>query len=749
LLAALGAAVCAMGGAVAAAQFLPGLPAQGQFEISGTVELDRVDSTVRGQLDRVGPYLAARQWDEAVETLRELISTSPERLIAVSEDESRYVALSDYVHLKLAALPPEALKLYRERVDPMALKWYEEGMASRDRSLLTAVVEEAFASSWGDDALKALGEMALERGDYARARWHFERILPAELPNGAPRTWPGYPDTDLDLAAVRARMVLARILEGSVDLARDELAAFSALHGEAVGYFGGREVNYAEALKRLLAESAAWPRLRPDPDWPTFGGNLRRNKALPAAVDGGQVLWRLALREEDAARPRPPFREGAPSDAEGAAPLSFYPVVLGDLVLVGGAREVRAVRRESGKPAWGEDPGGAIFRAELPPEAVPRSLPSTTFGQPRYTMTVQGDRLYARLGTALSSRPADRTLMVDSGYLVCLDLAAQGRLLWTVTPEEGWAFEGAPVVDGDGVYAAMRRSDVRPQAHVACFDPQTGRQRWRRFVCGAETPARGMLPEATHNLLTLCDGTLYFNTNLGAVAALGTREGRIHWVTLYCRATEGNLGRPAPHWRRDLNPCVYHRGTLLVAPADSPQIFALEAANGQILWHTDDRVADVRHLLGTTEEHLIASGEKLYWIGLGRRSAGRVEHVWPDGGEKLGYGRGVLAGESVLFPARDKIYLFDQKTARPQKLIDLAPLGVGGGNVLVAGETLLIATDRELIALGPRAGDAQDPPVAGTLRVPSAGDAALLYRSTGWSRNAPRACARGYDLPNP
>lgn len=712
MLAALGAAVCAVGGAAAVAQFLPGLPAQGQFELSGTVELDRVDSTVRGQLDRVGAYLADGQWDEAVETLRELMSASPERLIAVSEDENRYVSLRDYVHLKLAALPPEALKLYRQRVDAMARKWYEEGVAGRDRSLLRSVVEEAFASSWGDDALKALGEMALERGDYATARWHFERILPADLPDDAPRTWPNYPDTDLDLAAIRARLVLARILEGSADLARDELAAFGALHGEAVGYFGGREVRYAEALKRLLAESAAWPSSRPDPDWPTFAGNFRRNKTLPAAVDGGQVLWRLALREEDAAGPRPPFREAAPADAEGPAPLSFYPLVLGDLVLVGASRDIRAVQLASGRPAWGDDPGGTIFRPELSPEAAPRALPSTTLGRPRYTMTVHGDRLYARLGTPLTSRPAERGGPVDSGYLVCLDLAAQGRLAWTVTPEEGWAFEGAPVVDGDGVYAAMRRSDVRPQAHVACFDPQTGRRRWRRFVCGAETPARGMLPEATHNLLTLCDSTLYFNTNLGAVAALGTREGRIRWVTLYPRATKGNLGRPAPHWRRDLNPCVYHRGVLLVAPADSPRIFALEAANGQILWYTDERVADVRHLLGTTQQYLIASGEKLYWIGLGRENGGRIEHVWPDGGEKLGYGRGVLAGGSVVFPARDKIYLFDQKTARPQKLIDLAPLGVSGGNVLVAGETLLIATDRELVALGPRPGDPKDAPVA-------------------------------------
>ena len=69
----------------------------------------------------------------------------------------------------------------------------------------------------------------------------------------------------------------------------------------------------------------------------------------------------------------------------------------------------------------------------------------------------------------------------------------------------------------------MRRADIRPQAHVACFDTTTGRMRWRRFICAAETPARAAMAECTHNLLTLAGGTIYVNTNLGAVAAAGRR----------------------------------------------------------------------------------------------------------------------------------------------------------------------------------------------------------------------------------
>ena len=326
--------------------------------------------------------------------------------------------------------------------------------------------------------------------------------------------------------------------------------------------------------------------------------------------------------------------------------------------------------------------------------------PSDTLGIARFTMTVADGKLYARMGTAVTSRPQESSANGERGYLVCLDLAAEGRLVWKTPAEEGWAFEGSPVADGVNVYVAMRHNEIRPQAHVACLDAQSGRLRWRRFVCGAETPARNMLHESTHNLLTLQRDTLYYNTNLGAVAALAADNGRLLWLSIYPRDRSGDLARPAPHWQRDLNPCLYDHGTLLVAPADSPRIFALDAATGQILWQTGTQVDDVVHLLGTSGDCLIASGRRLYWISLKEEDQGRIKHVWPEGYERLGYGRGLLAGDGVLFPSRDKIYVFDAKTAQPRKVIDLVPPGLTGGNLLVANGRLLIASGLELVAMG-------------------------------------------------
>ena len=327
-----------------------------RFELADSIQLDRVDNTVLTQLERVKAFLADRQWDDAVETLRQLMETSEGKLLEVTD--RRYVSLRDYCQLQLVALPAEALKLYRSRVDPRAQKWYEEGLAARDRRLLNNVVEQAFASSWGDRALMALGEVALESGDWASARWCWERIVSGRSPGDRPPTWPSYPDSHLDLAAVRARLVLVSILEGSADRARDELTQFVRLHPEAQGRLGGREVNFAAALGAMLSESTHWPRPKAAPDWFTFAGCYCRNAAAPTRIEAGPVAWRIPLGKVHRA-----VNAAAASVAEDpAAPLSYHPLAVGDLVLVNNDREILALRASTGEPAWGRGGGGRLSR---------------------------------------------------------------------------------------------------------------------------------------------------------------------------------------------------------------------------------------------------------------------------------------------------------------------------------------------------------------------------------------------------
>ena len=148
-----------------------------------------------------------------------------------------------------------------------------------------------------------------------------------------------------------------------------------------------------------------------------------------------------------------------------------------------------------------------------------------------------------------------------------------------------------------------------------------------------------------------------------------------------------------------MNPCLLDRGTLLVAPADSPRIFAFDAATGQTLWQTGTR-----------------SGRRRPVAGRGRRLADRrrpralldqPEGRRPRPGEarlarRAPTDRATAAAcwpaSCVLWPTRDKLYLFDQQTAELRKAVDLGARGASGGNLLVADGQLLIATENELMA---------------------------------------------------
>ncbi|MEA1950672.1 MAG: PQQ-binding-like beta-propeller repeat protein, partial [Planctomycetota bacterium] len=478
------------------------------------------------------------------------------------------------------------------------------------------------------------------------------------------------------------------------------------------------------------AESRQWPPLPTNADWPTFAGAQWRNKIAPSEIDPAAPAWRIRLCKRESK----------------AAVSSFHPAVVGNLVFVATAHEILGLDLRTGKPAWGQvgegGAGGAIFRDELADSRatrpsrkaraarlaagmMPGMVASDALG-PR-TLTVRGGRLFA----AMCSPSGD-------GYMICLDLEAEGRLLWRIEPEnDDWAFEGAPVCDGPNVYVAMRMIGIRPQAYVGCFDAQTGRRRWRRYICGADAAASAMRFQPTRQLLTLKGRRIYYNTNLGVVAALSTVDGQLEWISLYPQTKRPQPSRVAGltgrSFQRNLNPCLYHRGLLYVAPADSPRIFALDAVTGQIVWQTGSQVENVTHLLGVSGDRLIASGKRLYWIETGTTNpaaGGKLKHVWPRAERAPGFGRGILAGEHIYWPTHEKIYIFNQRTAQLVKSIELGPKKASGGNLTIAHGRLLIATTKELITFNntarknPKTKD--EPSKAAIISMPTSGKA-LAY----------------------
>ncbi len=698
--------------------------------------VDVVSGNTASRLEQVRALVADKNWDEAVDILRELSADTTDRVVAL--DGERYVSLRTYCQWQLARLPAEALAAYRRRVDALAERWYRDGLAIRDEALLSRVVDVLLCSSWGDDALLALGELALERGDYAAARRHWEQISPLTRdPNGKPlwlslrdvdldkhwpeiqRRWPlrpqpptwlTCPDTSIDLADVRARLALVSIRAGESERAALELDAFRRWHPDATGRLGGQDGPLAAALERLLVSAKEWPVPQPDRNWPTFAGAQSRSPNAAPIGPLAKTAWvnPISLAPMQVARPHvaTPLKENQETQVrESERALSCFPVVFNGLLLYADATTVRAVSLATGELAI--TPDGKLFHVEATAGDANAAMMQSQFvaaGVPRFTLTVVDGVAYARMGQI----PTSRLQMGPSPVgerLVGIDLKRDGLLAFQVPPDdEQWSFDGAPVGDGRRVYIAMRHGDVTPHAYVACFDAATSNRLWRTSIGAADTPAAGNGDEITHNLLSLVGDRIYFNTNLGLVAALDAANGRIQWLRRYERRADtptAGLGGPL-HFDRDPSPCLVHAGLVVVAPSDTPAVFALDADTGRLIWSTD-KLADALHLLGVSGDSLIATGNRIWSLDV---RSGRVRFSWPESEHAgiRGMGRGALAGNEVFWPTRKEVYFFDALNgARTRPPIDLSFVSEGGANLIAANGYLIVAGRDRLIATGPTA----------------------------------------------
>jgi outer membrane protein assembly factor BamB len=739
-------------------------PARAQFAERASAlppaDIDLVDSASAAHLESARRFLAEEQWEEAVESIRRVQEADSSRLVKVEMARpiagfERFVPAGEYCQWRLAALAKEAplaLAHYRSLVDSLAEQWYREGAARRDERLLARVVEQAFASRWGDDALLRLGDFALARGQPAAARAWWRRIRP-EL--AGPFTADAFPDSDITAADVRSRLVLASIMEGSLARAERELDELKRDAPDAEGTIGGRQGKLAALLSEQLEQAAAWPAPQPEGGWPTLAGNFERDRVAPSMPDiAGRPLWSFTLPRLHSDREL--IGAGRLRVAEdGKALLSYHPVVVGNTVLIRcDARRkslVIALDLLSGQELWridyergvrqrpGDQPDEPAEDAPLDISDVHANL-ARHVGVARYTASVVGDRAFVRMGSPITFPTQDRTrrwLAKDQGFLLGLDLRTQGKPLegFPIRPESNtWSFEGTPVSDGSYMYVAMRRSEgSRSQIYVAAYELQTasaavddedddarpgGRLVWRTRICSSATLLDGASGDGlSHLLLSMRGGHLYLNTSAGVVAAIRAQGGQVRWLVKYPRSafTPGDADKSNGQFFRDLTPCLLWKDLAIVAPSDSDRLFALEAATGQLAWSLPPEAAsDAIHLLGIGQETLLASGNWLYWIDA---NTGRLLTQFPQAGpagamqaapSPRGMGRGVLAGQHVIFPTRESLLVFDQRPVRadlgwqPRQIreIPLVPRGVTGGNVVIANGVLLIATGDRLVAFG-------------------------------------------------
>jgi len=690
-------------------------------------------------LRNASSHIRDGQWAEAIEIYQRVIQQYGDKVAKLPNEDPAsdrtgesmlYVDLRRFCQRQLAALPPEGLEIYRRRVDEQAERWYQQGKSERDVAPLQRVVGELFCSSWGDDALDLLGDLCFEQGRFDEALAYYRQLVPDP---GTDRSGLTYPSPTLDLARVAAKKFLCHAALGNPAPTEAEVDAYAKTYPDAAGALAGRTGPYLKTLKSALESDQLAPPPQLDGRWPTFAGSPTRTRVIASPVDVGSLQWRVSLPAIDLTRRSQVNtfgpRMGTPSQPKVSEDrlLAYHPILVGDQVIVGTQNKVLAfnLNERPGDENQGAKPQsiGVEPAWEAPPDPmakVPRAqYPSTPI--PRYTLTTQGDRIYARLGPPASSSQAQAS--GTPSRIIALDRRTEGKVLWSVNAGQvtlpgraadrvdRLAFEGTPVANGESVFVALTERREQTSTYVLCLNADNGDPRWVRYVGAASDdadvgagfgfPGVGMgvnpnLNDLGHRLLSLDGSSIYYQTNLGAVVALDAVSGTIRWVASYPRLDRSQGGARQD---RDLNPAVVHEGRVIVAPDDSSRIYAFDAETGRLLWKTNPLPAEVRlvHLLGVAKGRVIATGNRVLAFDV---KTGELASAWPDSGHAYaGFGRGVLAGDRIYWPTRSEIHVLDQETVtRAEPSIKLQEsFQTSGGNLVVGDGYLVVAQADALV----------------------------------------------------
>jgi outer membrane protein assembly factor BamB/tetratricopeptide (TPR) repeat protein len=652
-----------------------------------------------------------KKWGEAVRRYQQILAESGDLLVPVGGGRSlpaRWV-----VHQKLATTDPAGRKLFRDNVNDSARKLLEQGAAARDPVILERIVADTFCATPAEQALHLLGDLAMERGDFEAAeRWWRMLARPASREAGKddadkPTFELVYPDPADGGAAARAKQILALLFQGATDHAKEELKAFRQKHAAAEGQLAGRKGMYADVLQQLsdtdahraLAPTAAGPVA-----WPTFAGGATRNSVLPAEATPywpDTPHWRVTLPGDPTGKPH---RDSDPPPGTGSASrsLAFEPVIAAGHILIADTARVLAFQETTGKLVSEYRHGD---KNKLP-ETIDLRVPSRT--DARYTLTVDGNRVYARLGAQpMKAAENNKPHEIDTA-IVCLglDRGATGdvtlRYRWQIRgrmldTEPSALFEGAPLVAHGRLFVAKTRFEGRQSVTaVECYDADApeGRDeppplRWKQDLWGIDVAGPSEPTRHRHDLLTLAGPFVVYCTHSGAIVALDAASGKRAWAYRYPTTAAKPLDGTLP---RDLCPCVFAQGRVYAAPSDSDRILCLDALTGEKVWESSP--AHVVQLLGVARGRLFVTlggypqGIRCYHVGKGTP-------LWtkPDEGDRATFGRGFLADRWVFWPTRFGLKVLRQDDGEPE---DSGSGPEPWGNLALGDGCLIVATPTEV-----------------------------------------------------
>jgi outer membrane protein assembly factor BamB/tetratricopeptide (TPR) repeat protein len=518
------------------------LSTEPSFYTLNVIEQDaRADALIRAGLAK---ELAGKH-REALKMYQLVIGKYPQSLYRVSK-YGVFVPARQYCQRRILGFPPEHLAHYRTLYDAAAKEAFE--LARRKNSLigLSEVVDGMLATSYGGRAILELGNASLDTGHYLAALERYRTIYDY-FPSPELRT----PELELK-AAIAAKMIGRQIRPRTAPL----------------------DSSLSKAQLALLRKVYASAKPEPKPF-------LSQKISPPHTTASDYTLLHPTV--DPLALTPPTWSSALPGSRRGTYVYS-QPVVTGNSVIYRHKNIVYCHSLLNGRFRWVSDLGGR-----------------TGWQNGR-------ERLYPREDVLVQDGLVFAAMSKGGPSLVALD-EVSGQLRWAYgpmvasTPEEArMRFMTAPAGGPRTVYIGYVLDNIEGDTHtdteygLIAFDSTTGRTRWRRPLCrlapgkftaGFAFSRRNRIrsfvtPPLYHQ------GTVYYGTNAGAIAAVDALSGEVKWLMRYPYypsihdATRVFKNGRMRLWYNQRPLLIGER--LYILAVDSPFLLCLDRQTGKVLW---------------------------------------------------------------------------------------------------------------------------------------------------------------------
>lgn len=583
----------------------------------------------------------------------------------------------------LRALPPEGVAAWRRQFDARARAACAEALRAPDPPLALARAGELYPlASCTAELLEALGDLALEAGDPARARRAYAELLAAPQP--APRTESaGGPER------IGLKLLACALAAGEPERVEELATRLAADDGHL--RLGGVRVSAAALVARARERQAARARAA------RFTLALPRGDAAQrAARDQPLALGdaRFAPRWFDRPDGGPLLRTRIPG-----APARYLPLVGDDTAFLITADQLIGIDLRSGEPRPPIprlDADRPVYREGNTKALLAGALERGVLVAPQLER-VRLDQRFRGIQVS-AAIPLRKLAGFETGAW---------RWRWSHaltlpgTPQADWSWPTAPVCAEGVGFAAAWGIQGWVNRYATAFDVRTGRLLWTTWVVSGQIEQTMFGEQAAEPLCTapaLSDGVLYHLTCAGCLAALSADTGRPLWVAEYeqleIRPPRGFQADVRPiQWEN--NPPLVEAGVVVVAPLDAPACYGFDAASGRLLWQVPRSHPvtglDLRYVQGAARGRVVvAGGHDVTCL-----DARTGQRLWRTNvGASVVVGRGLIAGERVCVPLEDQACVLDLQDGR---LLGRSALSQGGNLSLCGPHALVTSPDGALL----------------------------------------------------